>query len=412
MHSGDEPTGSRRAYLKGIGASAVAATAGCLGSLGGGGGPFEIGMVDSLSGSLSPYGDRNQRGKDLALSDINDVGIGGGGRELSVIVEDSESKEGPGVSSAQKLVNQDGVPQLVGAVSSGVSIAIYDSVVKGSDVLQISQNSTSPRLSERSGLLRMSPSGSAKGKALAKLVSDDGHGSVAVTYVNNDYGQGLSAVFEQEFSGDVPVNEPHDQGQSSYSGVISKMADSGADAWLFIAYAEEFTVMVNEAYEKGLTEQYDLYGAESTIADEILENTPEGSHDGMTGITESAPVDQQNYKDFRSRFEDEHGENPTVWSAYAYDAMVVSALSIHLASDFEGPALTEVVEDLTRPDGTNVTTFEEAVTEVDAGGDPSAIDYQGVSGPIDLNGQGDPKGFYQIYSVADHSYEFGDFITG
>ena len=369
-------------------------------------------MVDALSGSLSPYGDRNQRGVDFALEDVNAVGIGEDERELDITVEDSESSEGPGVSSAQKLVNQDGAPLLIGAVSSGVSTAIYDSVTEAADVLQISQNSTSPRLSDRPDLMRMSPSGQTKGTALANLLSDDGQNSVAVTFVNNDYGQGLSEVFEQEFDGEVPYNQPHDQGKGSYSGEVSEMHDAGADAWLFITYAEEFTVMINEAYEQGLTEQYDLYGAESTIADEILQNTPEGSHDGMTGITESAPVDQQNYQDFKSRFEDEHGEAPTVWSAYAYDAVVVSALSIHLADEFEGPALKEVVRDLTRPEGTKVMTFEEAVNEVDPGGDPSAINYEGVSGPIDLDENGDPKGFYQIYHVEDHSYEFGDFITG
>ncbi|PSP81490.1 ABC transporter substrate-binding protein [Halobacteriales archaeon QS_1_68_20] len=414
MRTNDRTTGgsnsSRRRFLRAVGAAGLGtAVAGCLG---GGGGPYEIGMVDALSGSLSPYGDRNQRGVDFALEDVNAVGIGEDERELDITVEDSESSEGPGVSSAQKLVNQDGAPLLIGAVSSGVSTAIYDSVTEAADVLQISQNSTSPRLSDRPDLMRMSPSGQTKGTALANLLSDDGQNSVAVTFVNNDYGQGLSEVFEQEFDGEVPYNQPHDQGKGSYSGEVSEMHDAGADAWLFITYAEEFTVMINEAYEQGLTEQYDLYGAESTIADEILQNTPEGSHDGMTGITESAPVDQQNYQDFKSRFEDEHGEAPTVWSAYAYDAVVVSALSIHLADEFEGPALKEVVRDLTRPEGTKVMTFEEAVNEVDPGGDPSAINYEGVSGPIDLDENGDPKGFYQIYHVEDHSYEFGDFITG
>ena len=34
-----------------------------------------------------------------------------------------------------------------------------------------------------------------------------------------------------------------------------------------------------------------------------------------------------------------------------------------------------------------------------------------VSGPIDLDDNGDPRGFYQVYTVRDHSYEFGDFVT-
>ncbi|PSQ13132.1 hypothetical protein BRC98_02130, partial [Halobacteriales archaeon QS_7_68_65] len=112
----------------------------------GGSGSYAIGMVDSLTGSLSAFGQRNQRGKDLALAAVNEVGIGG--RDLEIIVEDSQSEAQSGVSAAQKLVNQNGVPFVIGAVGSGVSLAIYESVTQSTDVVQLSQNSTSPELSE------------------------------------------------------------------------------------------------------------------------------------------------------------------------------------------------------------------------------------------------------------------------
>ena len=74
----------------------------------GGDDAFEIGMVDSLTGSLADFGERNQRAVELALADVNDVGVKG--RELDIIVEDSESESQGGVAAAQKLVNQDDVP--------------------------------------------------------------------------------------------------------------------------------------------------------------------------------------------------------------------------------------------------------------------------------------------------------------
>lgn len=401
----------RRDFLKVTGAATIVGTAGCLDAIGGGEGTYTIGMVDSLTGSLAPYGERNKRGKELALAAINEVGIDGDG-ELEILVEDDGSQNQGGVNAAQKLVNQEGVPLLIGSVGSGVSLAIHDSVVKGSDVVQISQNSTSPLLSDEPELLRMSPSGQAKGKALAKLLGDDGHEKVAVTWINNDYGDGLQGVFEEEFDGEVVYNEPHDQGESSYRGQLTEMADTDATAWLFITYADEVTVMINEAYDQGYNEEVEYYGAESTIADDILANTEPGSQEGLTGITESAPVDQENYQDFKSDFEDEYDETPTVWSAYAYDAVTVAALAIHLADEFTGSAIAEVVRDVTRPGGQEVYTYEEAVDALGDDGSASDVNYEGVSGPVDLDENGDPPGFYQVYSVTDHEYEFGDFITG
>ncbi|WP_435333166.1 ABC transporter substrate-binding protein [Haloarchaeobius sp. TZWWS8] len=437
---------SRRNVLIGSGVSVGTLLAGCLeddessnggdsggdggsgGNGGGGGGgdsgsggddsgsggqsTYTIGMVDSLTGSLAPYGKRNKRGKELALSKINDVGVGPNGEgTLEISVEDDESTNQAGVNAASKLVNQDSVPLLLGSVGSGVSIAIYDSVVKGNDVVQISQNSTSPELTTRKGLNRMSPSGAAKGKALAEFVANEGHDTVAVTWINNDYGQGLQGVFADEFSGTVAYNEPHDQGKSSYSSLLTEMAGTDASAWLFLTYANEFTVMANNAFDQGYNEQVDYFGAESTVADEILGNTPEGSIDGMKGITESAPADQENYKNFVSEFESEYDATPTVWSAYAYDAVTVAAIAITAADDFSGSSIESVVRDVTRPDGKEVFTYEEAAKILQDGGSPSDVNYQGVSGPVDLDENGDPPGFYQVYSVANHEYEYGDYIT-
>lgn len=380
--------------------------------MGGSDGPYTIGMVDALTGSLKPYGNRNQNGKELALAAINEHGIGSNGRQLKISVEDSKSTGQSGVSAAQKLVNQDGVPLLIGAVGSGTSTAIYDSVVKGTGTVQISQNSTSPELTTRPGLLRMSPSGAAKGKALAKLIADQGHDTIAITWINNDYGKGLSGVLAEEFSGTVALNEPHDQGGSSYRGIVSEMAETDASAWVMLTYANEFTVMVNEAYDQGYNEQVDYYGAESTIADEILENTEKGSQESLVGITESAPTEQESYQNFRSEYEEEFGSAPTVWSAYAYDAVTVSAITIEAAEEFTGEALSKVVRDVTRPSGEKVYSFKEAKDILQDGGSASDINYEGVSGPVDLDENGDPPGFYQIYQVDDHEYVFGDYITG
>ena len=370
--------------------------------------PYEIGMVDSQTGSLSPFGERNQRGVDLALSAVNEVGIDG--RELDVIVEDSGSENQSGIAAAQKLVNQDGVPFLIGAVGSGVSLAIYESVVEGTDVVQLSQNSTGLELTEFPGLLRMSPSGLSQANALADLIADDGYDRVALTYVNNDYGQSLTDAFVEAYEGEVVYNTPHDQEQQSYSSVVSEMNGSGADAWLFITYQAEFSTMVNEVFSSGYEAQF--YGADSVSGDNVLENTPEGSIDGMKIVVPSAPIEEENYQSFADAFESEYDRQPTSWAAYAYDCVINAALAIQAADEFTGAALQETVRRVSGPEGEEVTSFEAASEILADGGGPDDVDYQGVSGPIDFDENGDPIGFLQVLEVQDHAYEGIDFIEG
>jgi branched-chain amino acid transport system substrate-binding protein len=420
----------RRTLLKYTGAAGLAGLAGCIstgdgngngngnggngnggngngnGNGNGGSGPYTIGMVNSLTGSLSAFGQRNQRGKDLALSAVNDVGIDG--RELDIVVEDSESQPQGGVSAAQKLVNQDSVPFLIGAVGSGVSLAIYESVVSNTDVVQLSQNSTGLSLTDFPDLLRMSPTGRTQSTALANIIAEDGHDSVAVAYVNNDYGQSLADAFVDSWEGEVAYNNSHDQEQQTYAGLVSDLDSADADAWLFITYQAEFSTIVNEIYSNGYDPQ--MYGADSVSGSSVLENTPTGSMDGMKIVVPSAPVEEENFMQFAEEFEAEYGESPTSWSAYAYDCVVTAALSIQAADEFTGSALKEVVREVTRPEGEEVTSFEAASQILADGGSASDIDYQGVSGPIDLDENGDPVGFLQILTVQDHDYAGTGFI--
>ncbi|MFB6081913.1 MAG: ABC transporter substrate-binding protein [Halanaeroarchaeum sp.] len=411
MVSSDRSSVDRRTVLKGIGGASIAGVAGCLG--GGGGedlGPYTIGMVDSRTGSLSAFGQRNKRGMEIALDDVNSVGIGN--RKLEITVEDSQSKAQSGVSAAQKLVNQNGVPLLIGAVGSGVSLAIYQSVVQNTDVVQISQNSTSPALSNYPGLLRMSPTGRTQSKALADMIKEDGHQSVAMTWINNDYGQGIAEAFVNAWGSEPAYNSPHDQGQSSYSSVISEMANADADAWLFITYQPEFTTMAQEAYSKGVAQDVQYYGADSVKGPKVLANTPDGSLRGMKIVAPSAALDQENYKNFAATFQERYGTSPTAWSAYTYDAVMTSALAIHAASEFTGSALSNVVRDVTRPEGQKVFTYDAAAEILSDGGSASAIDYQGVSGPINLDENGDPVAYLQVFTVnQNHEYESTGFVS-
>lgn len=369
---------------------------------------YEIGMVDSLTGSLADFGERNQAGVEVALDVINEVGIDG--RDLEIIVEDSESGSDGGVSAAQLLVEQEGVPYLVGAVGSGVSIAIYESVVQDSDVVQVSQNSTGLGLTEYPDLLRTCPSGLAQSAALADIIADDGHDEVALTYANDDFGESLADAFVDEYDGEVVMNQSHDLEEASYSSLVSAFNDSGAEAWLFITYQQEFATMVTEVYESGYEAEF--YGADSNRGDTVIENTPEGSMDGMILVEPSADPESEEFQAFAERYEEAHGESPTAWSGFAYDAVVLGALSILAADEFSGEALREVVREVTREPGEAVNSYEDAHEILANGGTAEDINYEGVSGPLDIDENGDPEGALEVFEVQGHEYESIDFIGG
>jgi branched-chain amino acid transport system substrate-binding protein len=407
---------TRRQILKRIGiagTAGIASTSGCLGDGGGsGGGTYKIGFANSETGSLDTFGQRNERAKTLAVQAINDVGLRGG--ELEVATEDTQSEEGPGVQAANNLVNQEEVPVIIGAVGSGTTQSIYQSVIQGTDVAQISQNSTAPGLSDFPDLMRMSPPGAAQAGIMADLMTQDGHSSVAIGYINNAYGQGIAEVIRDSFEGEVTYFQPHEQGQSDYSNTVTEMADSGADAWCFITYQPEFATLAQNAQSGGYTDVA-LYGGDSTKGPDVLEQAPEGFLEGMKVLIPAVDQQSETYQDFVSEFESEYDTSPTSWSAYCYDAFVTVALGIQADDAFMEDGESDRVatlKDVTRPDGQEVTSFQAAVDVLEDGGGPSDIDYTGVSGPIDLDENGDPAPVLQVFQVQDGEYVSQQFITG
>lgn len=402
----------RRGVLRALGAAGVAATTGLTGELTIQDDAYTIGSAVSNSGDLAVYGQRHQRGMEIALERINEEGIGDG-RQLQVSSEDTASQPQTGVSAAQKLVNQEGVPLLLAAVSSGVTMAIARSVTIPNQVVQISPHSTSPEITglEDDGyVLRAAPSDAFQGAAMAQLAADQDISSASVIMVNNDYGQGFADVLEQRFEdlgGTITAKVAYNSGEASYRPQLNEAMEGDPEAIMFIAYPESFTTMARQAFEMGIKDQVQYVGGESTLADPIKENVPAEALEGMIGTTPSAPTESDAWQEFVSTFQERHDQEPTVWSAYSFDATMLAALAIQAADSFESQALRDAVYPLSRPEGTTVSTFADAKAELEAGND---IDYQGVSGSLDLDENGDVPGTYQWWRFTDGDYEMQGFL--
>ncbi len=85
------------------------------------------------------------------------------------------------------------------------------------------------------------------------------------------------------------------------------------------------------------------------------------------------------------------------YAAEAYDAAIVIALAVEMAGT-DGSAHAGEIVGITGV-GEKCTTFVDCLAIIKAGGDP---DYDGISGPHDFNGNGEPlKGSYAILTFGD-----------
>jgi ABC-type branched-subunit amino acid transport system substrate-binding protein len=130
--------------------------------------------------------------------------------------------------------------------------------------------------------------------------------------------------------------------------------------------------------------------AETTVTTTASTDAPEttvaaaegGDLEGFTGTTPLTPLGD----DFKSKLlEVDPALTDFNYAGEAYDLTTVMALAVELAKD-DGIAYASEIIGITR-DGEKCTDFASCKAIIDAGGDP---DFDGISGPITLNGVGDP----------------------
>ena len=94
---------------------------------------IRLGVISPASGNYADLGAAERRGITMAVEEINAAG-GVLGKQVRMIVEDTETNPGAGARKAKKLMERDKVHFMLGAVSSSVAIAISEVAQRGNTI--------------------------------------------------------------------------------------------------------------------------------------------------------------------------------------------------------------------------------------------------------------------------------------
>lgn len=377
----------------------------------------EIGIMQALTGDLGTYGQPMTDGMLLAVKEVNDNG-GVLGGELVAIVEDTQTSEVPAVDAANKLVKVDKVPAIIGATGSGSSMAFID-ITTSNGVLQISSSNTGPDFTtydDNDFYFRTAPSDALQGKAMARLAITEGYTTASTLVLNNPYGVGFEEVFNAEFEalgGTVVESVRYDPASTIFDSEVEKACKSTPDFVMLCAYPQTGSLILKAAYEKGYMANINWLLSEGlrdeTLAEMVGKDTS-GKYiiAGFKGTTPDPRVAGPSYETFKQNFRAEYGIEPTTYCSNSYDAAVVVALALEKGGEATGTAIRDNIRDIANAPGEEVTDIGEALKLIREG---KEINYQGASGEITFDENGDVFGVYCVFSIADDgSVELGETI--
>jgi len=371
-------------------------------------GDIKIGVMQSLTGDLGSYGGPMSDAIKLAAKEINDNG-GLLGRKLVLLIEDDQTNNVAAVDAANKLVKVDRVPAIVGATGSGQSMSVID-ITTGSGVLQISSSNTGTDFTNYDDgdlYFRTAPSDALQGSAMAKLAQERGYKTTSTIVINNPYGVGFEDVFVKAFEaegGKVLEKVRYDPSQTVFDSEVQRVAEGKPEFIMMVSYPETGSLILRTAYEKGALKSIPWLLSEGLKADNLaglVGNDAEGNYiaAGLQGLAPDQDAGGKAYEAFKSLYLAEYGKEPAIYCTNSYDALAVVALAIEQAKNATGRDIADNIRSVANPPGTEVSDLGEALSLIREGKD---INYQGTSGEIAFDENGDVSGSFTLWTIADN----------
>lgn len=373
---------------------------------------LKIGSLLPATGDLAPLGQPMLASVPLVVEKVNQCG-GVNGEPVTLIPEDDQTDPTAGAEAMTKLAEVDKVAGVVGSFASSVSSAAVD-VAARNKVMLISPGSTSPVFTERATKgdfqgywARTAPPDTYQARALAKLASDRGFKRVSTVVINNDYGVGFEKEFVTAFKklGGTVVNEAnptrYDPKATTFETEAAAAFAGKPDAVIAVLYAETGSLLLKAAYEQGLTQGVQVMLTDGVQSEEFPKQVGKTS-DGkfiISGAIGTVPgADGKSLADLTKLWQEKKGQAPSAYVPHSWDATALLVLAAEAAKVNTGEGIKNKLRDVANAPGVEVTDVCEGLKLLKEGQD---INYQGASGNVDIDANGDVVGSYDVWTVQD-----------
>jgi branched-chain amino acid transport system substrate-binding protein len=205
----------------------------------------KIGIILGFTGPIESLAPVMAKSAEMAIDEVNKSGNFSAGKIDSIRGDSTCVDAAAAQAAAERLITAEKVNAIMGADCSGVTTAVLKNVAMPNGIVMISPSATSPALSTEpdNGLFfRTAPSDARQGEVIADLLMEKGFKTAALSHTNNDYGKGLAASIEKNFTsrgGKITIIASHEDGKADYSAEVAALAQAGGDILIVAGYLDQ-----------------------------------------------------------------------------------------------------------------------------------------------------------------------------
>jgi neutral amino acid transport system substrate-binding protein len=367
---------------------------------------LKIGTLLPATGDLASIGNSMIASVPLLVETVNKCG-GVNGEPVTLVSEDDQTDPAAGAQGMTKLAETDKVAGVVGSFASSVSTAALPIAVRNK-VMLISPGSTSPvftsKAKEYDGFwARTAPPDTYQAQALAKLAYEKGFKTASTIVINNDYGVGFEKEFVQAFKklGGTIVNEGkptrYDPKATTFATEAQAALAGKPQALAAVLYAESGALFLKSAYEQGLSKGVQILLTDGVYSPDFPGQVGKGP-DGtfiLAGALGTVPGANGKALDALTKLWTEKQKRAvTAYVPHAWDAAALLVLAAQSAKANTGEAIKGKIREVAGGPGQEVTDVCQGLELLKKG---EKINYQGASGNVDIDANGDVVGNYDVW---------------
>ncbi|ODA41515.1 ABC transporter substrate-binding protein [Desulfosporosinus sp. BG] len=311
---------------------------------------IKIGGDLELSGGVATYGQSVLNSVNLAFEDQNKKG-GVLGKQLKFITADNKSEAGESTSAITKLITQDKVVAVLGAVTSSNTKAAVP-VSADNKIPLITPTATNAEVtinkdgSLNSWVFRSCFLDPFQGKVAANFVMNTLKVNKAAVFIDqkDDYSKGLAAEFSKVLTGaggTITDTENYVGGDKDFKSTLTRIKASNPEVVFVPGYYNEVGLIVKQARELGITVPF--VGGDGWDSEKLPELAGPANLNNTYYVNHMWAEDPAT-KPFADAYKAKYNAEPDALAALGYDAAEMLIAAIKTSGSTEPEKLRSALE--------------------------------------------------------------------
>lgn len=323
---------------------------------------IKVGGMGPLTGSAAMYGITVDKGAKLAFEEINANG-GVLGKKFEYISLDEKADPIEAVNAYNKLTDE-GVVAILGSVTSKPTLAVAELAAQDG-IPMITPTGTQINITDAGpNIFRVCFTDPYQGSTLAKFSKDKLGAKTAAIMVNtsSDYSDGIANAFIKQAEKEgikVVAKEGYSDGDKDFKAQLTKINSENPDILVIPEYYELSALIATQAREIGMKSTFvgpdgwdGIIGALDSSSYSVVDNSYFTNH-------YSTEDNNEKVQSFLKKYRKKYNEEPTAFSALAYDTVYVLKNAIDKAGTTDKTELTKAIKASDMDGVTGHLTFDE-----------------------------------------------------